>query len=357
LPNSGTDLLQADLIEKSSRAFAPIRDKTSPGSKRAGHSNHLFSVYGISLRSEIELSLPERGDPGLAEIEIRGASHSVFADAIHGAELQTRSDWYHYAHLEDGSSYVRWSGLGEFLVSCNGGRITCRRATQASMESFQVYLLGQALSFGLVKRGFEPLHATALAIDGEALVLLGDSGFGKSSLAACFLAAGHRLLTDDLLLLQPSGNGFDGYPGPPRIKLFPGIARRYLGSAADGVPMNSESRKLVVPLHQHQSSQQALPVRAVYALAPPRESRQARHIRIEPLSRREAFVVLLSNTFNYLIVDAHRLQRQMTQSTRLLNAITVKKLTYPRSLNQLPSVRQAILSDLSSSAGMGMERV
>src|SRR5205823_339252 len=134
-------------------------------------------------------------------------SPAMFSQAIGGLDLQSRSDWYHYAHLEDRSSYVRWIGLGEFLVSSDGRRITCAPAPESSIESFQVYLLGQALSFALVKRGFEPLHATAIAVDGEAIALLGKSGFGKSTLAACFLAADHRLLTDDLLLLQPFPNG------------------------------------------------------------------------------------------------------------------------------------------------------
>ena len=52
-----------------------------------------------------------------------------------------------------------------------------------------------------------------------AVAFLGDSGFGKSSLAAYLLSAGDRLVTDDLLLLQES-EGFLAYPGPPRIKLF-----------------------------------------------------------------------------------------------------------------------------------------
>jgi len=55
---------------------------------------------------------------------------------------------------------------------------------------------------------------------------LGDSGHGKSSLAACFLAAGHRLLTDDLLVIGESGDYLMAHPGPPRIKLFPAVWRR-----------------------------------------------------------------------------------------------------------------------------------
>src|SRR5204863_102769 len=107
-----------------------------------------------------------------------------------------------------------------------------RRFDGASAESFQVYLLGQALSFALVKQGLEPLHATVVVVDGQGVAFLGDNGYGKSSLAACFLEGGYRLLTDDLLLLKASGGDVLAYPGPPRIKLFPEVARRFLGDAA-----------------------------------------------------------------------------------------------------------------------------
>ena len=312
-----------------------------------------YSIYGISLHSEIALSLPEHQNTGLVDVELRTGSPGIFSKAIRGQELQNRSDWYHYAHLQDGSSYVRWSGVGEFLVSASGRRITCMRAREAPVESFQVYLLGQALSFALVNAGFEPLHATAIDVDGEAMVLLGDSGSGKSSLAASFLATGRALLTDDLMLVQPRASWFEAYPGPPRIKLFPAMARRFLGRAATGVPMNAETEKLVIPLGPLQSCQSPLPVRTIYALAPPHEARNLRCIRIEPLSQREAFLALLGNTFNYLVVHPSRLQRQVTETARLVNTIAVKKLSYPRLVSQLTSVREAILSDANNRASVG----
>lgn len=308
-----------------------------------------YGVYGISLRSEFPLSLPGLLQAALIEIELCTGSPAVFSNAVGDTELQSRSDWYHYACLEDGSSYVRWSGLGEFLVASDGRHITCRRAPEALLESFQVYLLGQALSFALVKSGFEPLHATAVAVGGEAIAFLGESGFGKSSLAACFLAAGHSLLTDDLLLIRPGASGFEAYPGPARIKLIPDVAHYFLGDAATGVPMNPETNKLVIPLDQRQSCSTPLHLAAIYALAPPHETSQTQHVLIEVLSLREAFLAMVGNTFNYLVVDPDRLQRQVGETTRLVKAVQVKKLYYPRGLSQLPELREAILSDVNRS--------
>src|SRR5207249_3480420 len=158
-----------------------------------------------------------------------------------GVDFDRRSDsWYRYASLRDGSIYVRWDTIGEFLVAADGCRITCRRVEASSPESFQVYMLGQALSFALVKQRFEPLHATVVVVNDRAVAFLGENGSGKSSLAACFVDAGHRLLTDDLLIVQERSNRLLAFPGPARIKLFPQIAGRFLGGVADRVPMNPD---------------------------------------------------------------------------------------------------------------------
>jgi hypothetical protein len=315
--------------------------------KPSAGSPYSYCVYGIVVHSEIPLALPARGDGELGEIELRVAPASYFSDISRGMRLQQDSgSFYQYARLPDGSSYVRWEEVGEFLISANGRRISARQFDETHGESFQVYLLGQALSFALVKQGFEPLHATTVVINGEAAVLLGESGFGKSSLAASFIEAGHRMLTDDLLILQRFRGKFLAYPGPPRIKLFPKSARRFLRTAAIGVAMNSWTKKLVLPLDRTQSSAIPVPVKAIYTLAGPRQVCRNQQIRVTVLSPRESFMELVKNTFNYRIVNPDRLQRQFEETAEVVSTAPVKRISYPRVLAHIPAVRDAILADL-----------
>jgi hypothetical protein len=305
-----------------------------------------YCLHGITLRSEIPLALPEGPAWGLTHVQLRSAGGSYFAEATRDARFeQPDSSWYRHCCLPDRSSYVRWDGIGEFLVSADGSTIECRRSEGAAAESFQIYLLGQVLSFALVRRGFEPLHATAVVIDGEAVVFLGESGFGKSTLAACFLEAGHQMLTDDLLVLRERAGRILAHPGPPRIKLFPKPARTFLGDATVGTPMNAGTPKLVLPLEGWQSCADTVPVRTIYALASPRSVSRIERIRIERLSPRAAFIELTKNTFNYRVLDTDRLQRQFTETASLVAAAHVKKVFYARALSLLPAVRDAILSD------------
>jgi hypothetical protein len=265
---------------------------------------------------------------------------------MQGVDFDLRSDaWYRYAFLRDGSTYVRWDGVGEFLVSADGRRMTCRREDGSSFESFQVYMLGQALSFALVKQGFEPLHATVAVVGDQAVAFLGNNAFGKSTLAACFLEAGHRLLTDDLLILQQSSSGILAHPGPPRIKLFPKIASRFLSRTISRVKMNAGTDKLILPIDEHQICADPVTLRAIYSLAGPCDACRKSKVSIETLSPREAFVELVRGTFNRRLVSAQRLARQFGVMANLAEVVSVKKLSYPRTIDRLQEVRERLLAD------------
>lgn len=62
----------------------------------------------------------------------------------------------------------------------------------------------------------ETLHASCVAIGGQALLLLGPSGAGKSDLALRLLDRGASLVSDDYTLLQARGGRLFASP-PPTI--------------------------------------------------------------------------------------------------------------------------------------------
>jgi len=315
-------------------------------------SRYRYGVYGMVISSDTPLDLPSDAHAGLASVECVSAPAIAFLAATDKAgDEGDRDSWYRCVVLRDGSTYVRWRTIGEFLVTADGCRIMFRRFDQASPESFQVYLLGQALSFALVRQGVEPLHATAVVVDGHAVAFLGSNAFGKSSLAACFLEAGARLLTDDLLILDESLNRPLAYPGPARLKLFPKIARRFLSQgAANLVRMNADSAKLILPVEGHRRYGRPIALDAIYALAAPRDACRTPCVSVERLSPREAFLGLLKGTFNRRLVDQPRLQRQFGFMARLADLVAVKRLTYPRAIDRLPEVREAVRADLARDA-------
>ncbi len=306
-----------------------------------------YAAYGVSIRSDapLPLPLPPLATSGLFEIEVHN-NNGPIDPCIQGESgfEQNPSTAFDVASLPDGSTYVRMPGVGEISVSPDGRFLACRRYAESTSESFNVYLVTQALSFALVKCGLEPLHATAVAIDGKAALFLGDCGFGKSTLAAAFLQAGYPLLTDDLLVLHKPHAALLAYPGSPRIKLFPRMARKFLGESVTGVPMNPYTHKMIVPLKEWQVCTDALPIGAVYALAQASEVRGA-EISLSAMSQRQAFLTLLASTFNRAILEPTRLRRQFEATQGLANTLPVRKLSYPRSLDSLPAILEFVVSD------------
>lgn len=82
-------------------------------------------------------------------------------------------------------------------------------------------LCGTVAAHLLAWRGLVPLHGSAVAIDGHAILVAGDSGAGKSTLAQALVECGGHLVSDDLSVLLPNRAGGVPLliPGRPAIRL------------------------------------------------------------------------------------------------------------------------------------------
>jgi hypothetical protein len=252
------------------------------------------------------------------------------------------AQWFECSRLGDGSTYLRWSRLFEFLVAPDGHTIEYRPLEQATRHALTTYLLGQVLSFSLLSFGYEPLHATAVVVDGSAVAFLGDCGDGKSTLGAAFVARGFPLLTDDVLALKSDGRRFLACAGPARLKLFPSVARSVLGRAGTR-RLNPGTHKLVLPMSNHHAASETVPLEALYVLCGPARSRRAMRVTLTPLTGQRAFLEVIRSTFNLIQVDKPRLENQFGMAADLVNAVPVTRLTYPRTLSRLDEVCQAIV--------------
>lgn len=305
-----------------------------------------YHYYGVHLKSDWPLPYPplERQSSRFAEtILLRRAGKRSFSRVPR--KYLDAADWFECARLRNGFYYIRWKGLWDFLVSAKGTRITARRIGAESMESFYDYLLTQVLSFALLRQGIEPLHASVVVIDGSAIGFLGGSGHGKSSLVASFLKAGFPLITDDMLVIQRTEGSFLAHPGLPRIKLFPRRASTLLGRRVAGRRMNPLTSKMVIPLLSKETCRVPIPLAALYVLNSP--GTPGRKVTIRRLSRREALMALIQNTFNFKMVVPERLRSNFLFNSALVMGTPVKELSYPRNFDSLPAVRKAVLRDLA----------
>ena len=307
-----------------------------------------YSVYGIALRSEIPLSYPEHTPGGGVDVTFSVAPPGWLAESTAGLTNDARpDDWYERRRGADGSDYLRFPDLFEFRISPDGRSVAFAQLERSTAESFETYLLGHVLSYALVKQGYEPLHATTVVVDGAAIAFLGSSGRGKSTLAAAFLHAGHQLLTDDLLLIRQVDGILCALPGPPRVKLYPDIARQFLPRQASSAPMNPDTEKLIIPLERHQAHVGGAPIQGFVVLDECEPG--ATGVRLSRLSGSEAVLQLLGATFNTRLVTPARLRRQFLAAREWAARIGVRRIEYPRALSDIDQVRDAIVSEVRAS--------
>lgn len=295
--------------------------------------SHQYDLYGLRIESNIELAgLTGCRDNKPADITICQQPEIQVPVAESTRFLYSRT-------LEDGSIYLQANEVCRAQIRPREGLIQWEPGRHTHAEAAQAYVLAAGLSYCLIARGIEPTHGTALLVNGEAIALIGDSGYGKSTLAAGFVAAGHPLITDDMLILQRRGQRWMVLPGAARLKLYPAV-RDALLPGNKAVRMNPFTDKEVMLLD---GVSQPAPLRTIYLL--PRVAAQAKQIRFRRVTPRAAFFALLRNTFSNTPQHAERLKNQFEFATAVSASMPVRAVRYPKLLERVPEVVRAICED------------
>lgn len=305
----------------------------------------IYSLYGLRIKSEVPLPCSGADQNGqAADVElVEDFAGGSWRPRNQSRKSYEEDEFWECTIFQDDSAHICCKGHFEFSVSGDGKRVLWRKLRQVSDEVLLTYLLGQVLSFCLLKRGIEPLHATAVVVGCEAIAFLGSSGAGKSTLAAAFVQRGYSLLTDDVLVLRHEGNKLLAHPSLPRLKLTPETADAFL-CGRRSIPMNSLTSKMIFSLASPGYAGCLVPLRVLYVL-PKKNSK--RRIGVKTLSGRAAFLPLIANTFNDSVLTPSRLRQQFAFAGRVTATVPLRQLSYPEGLDLLPAVTDAILSDLS----------
>jgi len=88
-------------------------------------------------------------------------------------------------------------GVGSFYA-CDGKRVEYSVADGADPDWVRLYLNGQVLVALLHQRKIINFHASSFIHNGKGIMILGETGAGKSSLTASFTLNGAGFLSDDL---------------------------------------------------------------------------------------------------------------------------------------------------------------
>ncbi len=254
-------------------------------------------------------------------------------------------------HRLPGWDLLRFPGAADFYLDA-AGLVLCQIHTSEAGDAAEAWFLGLVLAYWLERGGRPCLHASALAVDGAAVAFLAWSRAGKSTLAASLLQAGHALLTDDVLPLEPVQGGFRAIPSYPQMRLWPASAERFVESAGDLPQVHPQIAKRRLPPAALVNAGYAFhtepcPLTRLYLpeRRPPDDPDP--RIRIEPIRPRDAVIELVRHSFLPRLCEAAGWQeRRLDLFTRLASEVPARRLSYPEGYEHLPRVREALLADL-----------
>ena len=299
-------------------------------------------MYGLQLNAPW---LTTTANPDLTIRVIDDREHFRQANA----ELTSTQESAVFAQLKfaDGSRYLRWNRLVECLITGNGREILLRELGNSGLRAFQSHLLAPAISFVLLDRGREILHGGALCFADTGIAIMGDSGTGKSTLAAALVASGARSISDDLLVFTEREAGFEIEPGPARLKLFPATAHALLPGTRDSVRMNPFTTKRVYALRNEEAECRMVPLGRIWVLTARAEQASCS---VRRLSGSEAVRTLVANTFVTVEQAPARQQRLLLHAAALAARGPVYALTRPHGLSRVAEQSSVIARELADRA-------
>ncbi len=307
------------------------------------------TVYGITLESDFAFTWPLM--PGVAPPDV------VFACTDRAPNLGGWQPDTAQAVADDDTPNIR-DRVGDGL---DGGRvrgatdhyvwpdrIVCHLSDASLAYLVEIQLLGAVLALWLERRGVITLHASAIDVGGGAVALMGAKGGGKTTLATALIAAGHRLLADDLLAVEQAQDVPQARPGYPMLRLWPDQADRFVGdhTVLPLVHPAYDKRRVTVGEGFGRFQASAVPLRRIYLL----RRQAAGAVEIRPIRPADALVSLVGQSFLHDAVHGLGLAgSRLALLADLLAAVEVRALRIPSAFDRLDEVVAAIEDDARSS--------
>jgi len=207
-------------------------------------------------------------------------------------------------------------------------------------------ILGPGLLLALALQGTFAFHASAAALGERAAVFLGDSGAGKSTLAADLdrrRADGWQRLADDVLPVAPAADGsLDAWPEFPQLKL--GAEEQYVagGARPERLPIAA-----IYLLDAFSALPAASAFETVSAATTTAASAVADAVTITTASPRDALLALVAHTMAGRLFAPELAVRHFAFCAAVAAAVPLKRLRYPRRLEALDTVADALAADLA----------
>ena len=255
-----------------------------------------YRAYGLHVYSAVPLPFDSFPQPPEAspepDVRIRIGTVPPTLPAGPGRAVQGRV-W----QARPGAFLNQVEGVARCLVT--DGKDILVEPLGGNADDVAAFFLNAAFAPLLQQRGLVTLQAAAVQWQAGAVLLLGPSAFGKSSLAAALVQRGHALLADDVtaVALDAGGNPL-ALPAHSQQRLWARTLDLMNLRQQAGAEVRRDLKKYWIRAERHCAEPQ--PVLAIFRLA----FRNRPEIDVEPLSCGDAFCELSENTLRKQAADA-----------------------------------------------------
>lgn len=279
------------------------------------NKNFIYKAFGITFKSEFEIpELLETNENPEIFIELGSVPDKLQEPKKAGVKYQATRDQF----------LLDVDNIAKYYVT-DGNKIIIDLKKNTADKEVRLFLLGSAFGALFIQRGLLPIHGSAIKFDDKAVVFSGQSGVGKSSVAANFVKKGFQFLADDIslindeLLLQPSF---------PNLKIWDDILKK--------INLENESLNKIRPeikkfdLRSNSSFyNQTLPVKAIFILS----TKNSSGFDFEEVKGIAKFNAIKNNTYRYKFIDG--LEKQL-EHFKILNKLLPEIKVYRVSRPQAP---------------------
>ncbi len=188
----------------------------------------------------------------------------------------------------------------------------------------------------LKQMGFSVFHASSVTIMNKGVMLVGDKGFGKSTITAALVTKGHKFLTDDVTAVSIVPEGKPIIPlGIPRIKLWYD-AMRAIGLNLEKFPLISPILpKHAVNIQSNQLAQHNSPLCNIVILE------RGNTVTIQQLTESEKLFHLLSNQYfakYHTALSKEEYTTLLDCCSLLLQQVQIHKICSPQTTDAIPRI-------------------
>lgn len=315
-----------------------------------------YRMYGLDISSDIRLpAVRGTGASPLgewtfrrvhrAEPDVANAGAPIYEQACpEGCHVDVR------LYRVKGAWYV-WNRLvGTFHIEPESRQVTVYAQPDVDERYLALGLTGQVSSLILHHLRIPVLHASAVVTQRGAIAFLGNPWQGKSTMAACFVTRGARLLTDDALPLRIAGGRVEGMPGPVVMKMWPAgaVALGLAGRMSDMSP--GYEKKFVTLDREDYFTGESAPLTRLFLLSR-YDSGRAGSSRVEviPLSQREGLVAIMGHMWNWRFLEQPELANLTPIYAGLARTVAVQVLRYPDGIEHHDSIHEVVSGELEAS--------